>query len=416
MKQRQGMQAAQHRVNEPAPRLPTIFALTGLRAFAAAWVVLYHFRDDVKRLFPRSEPAWPFLDSGYVGVDIFFILSGFIIAYTYLNQFQTVRPKSYGRFLWLRLARLYPVHLFTLAIFTLIVIPGHVQDARLAEIGDVLRLDDFWRQLLLAHAWGSTGNHAFNYPAWSISVEWLAYLVFPIAALILGRFRSRAAILGGLVAAVVFNIAAFRIIDAAGKTGEIIWLRIAGEFAAGCFLFLLWRRGWAGTVPWAIATPVLVLASIAATVKLETQYGEIAPVLAAPLYGLAILGLAYQRDAVAWLMALRPLVYLGEASYSLYMTHAIVQRYVWEYIPSTDYVADSLAVRAFLLVSYALLLTGMAVLTYELVEQPSRNLMRRMAAVRPRTRRREAEREPAAADVASFGTGQPQDYPRAGHL
>ena len=411
MKQRQGMQAARHQVNEPASRLPTIFALTGLRAFAAAWVVIYHFRDDVKRLFPRSEPAWPFLDSGYVGVDIFFILSGFIIAYTYLDQFETVRPRSYARFLWLRLARLYPVHLFTLAVFTLIVIPGHVQDAGLSDIGDVLRLGDVRRQLFLVHAWGTTGNHAFNYPAWSISVEWLAYLVFPIAALVLARFQSRRAMAAGLAAAFVSNIVAFQLIDAAGNTGEIIWVRIGGEFAAGCFLFLLWRKRWADNAPWTLATPVLVVASIAATLKLETAYGEIAPVLAAPLYGLAILGLAYQRDAVGSAMALRPLVYLGEASYSLYMTHAIVQRYVWEYIPSTDYVAESLAMRAFVLASYALLLAGMAVLTYEVVEQPSRNLMRRLVSARP------GRAQPAAvAETAAFSAVQPRDYPRAGHL
>lgn len=402
-------------MNEQPSRLPTLRALTGLRAFAAAWVVLYHFRDDVKRLFPGSEPAWPFLDSGYVGVDIFFILSGFIIAYTYLGQFETVRPRAYGRFLWLRLARLYPVHLFTLALFTLIVIPGHVQDASLSEVGGVLRLEDFRRQLLLAHGWGTTGNHAFNYPAWSISVEWLAYLVFPIGALVLARFRTKRAMAGGLVAAFVFNIVSFQLIDAAGQTGQIIWVRIIGEFAAGCFLFLLWRGRWAAGAPWAMWTPVLAGASVAATLVFETRYGEIAPVLAAPLYGLAILGLAYQRDCVGWLMALPPLVYLGEASYSLYMTHALVQRFAWEYIPSADFVSDSLALRGLVLASYAALLAGMAVLTYELVEQPSRNLMRRLTSSRTRGRQPDAGRT-AATDAKPYAAPQPQDYPRAGRF
>jgi peptidoglycan/LPS O-acetylase OafA/YrhL len=374
-------------VNGPTARLPTILPLTGLRAFAASWVVLYHFRDDIKRLMPRSEPAWPFLDAGYVGVDIFFILSGFIITYTYLGQFGSIRARGYGRFLWLRLARIYPVHLFTLAIFASIVVPGHVQDVRPGDILDVVRLEDFRRQIVLLHAWGTTGNHAWNYPAWSISAEWLAYLVFPVAALGLARVVRPGAAWAGVAAALAFNLATFLAIDAAGMTGDIIWVRILGEFGAGCFLFLLWRDRRAGLVPWRVVTPALVFASIVATMAFEAAFGEIAPVLAAPLYGFAILGLAHQQDRAAWFMALRPLVYLGEASYSLYMTHAIVQRFTWEYVPSGDFTGENPAIRLLVLAGYAVLLLGAAVLTYELVEQPARNLMRRVtdrgAAPRP---------------------------------
>ena len=252
-------------------------ALTGLRALASAWVVLYHFRDDIKLLAPTSEPLWPLLDSGYAGVDVFFVLSGFIISYTYLSRLSTPNARESGRFLWLRLARLYPVHLFTLLIFAVIIAPGGVRDASLADIWANLTSGDFFRQLFLVHAWGTDGNHAWNYPAWSISSEWFAYLLFPLAALGLIRIANSRQAIGGFVASNVFNIATFLLIAAIGMQGEIIGVRIIGEFAAGCFLYLLWRQRWGFDLRWDLLTPALAVAAGAVTMWVAT-FSDIAPV------------------------------------------------------------------------------------------------------------------------------------------
>jgi peptidoglycan/LPS O-acetylase OafA/YrhL len=366
-----------------------LHALTGLRAFAAAWVVLYHFRADIKLLAPSLEPLWPLLDSGYAGVDVFFVLSGFIISYTYLSRLGRPAGSETGRYLWLRLARLYPVHLFMLAIFAVILVPGGFREARPADILTNLTSEDFFRQILLMHAWTTDGNHAWNYPAWSISSEWFAYLVFPIAALGLARVvRARSALLG-FAASNLFNLATFAIIAAAGYQGEIILVRIVGEFAAGCFLYLLWRQGWGSAAPWALLTPVFAVAAGAVTMWVSSM-DEVAPVVAAPLYGGLIYGLSLQRDVLSRLLSTRLLVYAGEASYALYMTHAVVQRFAWEYIPATDFTGDSRAVRAAVLAAYALLLGVAAILTYEVIEKPSREWMRKL-----RLRRQPRTAEPA---------------------
>jgi len=352
-------------------------ALTGLRAFAAAWVVLYHFRADIKLLMPRSEPVWPLMDSGYAGVDVFFVLSGFIITYTYLEQLKEPGRAATLRFLGFRLARIYPVHLFTLAVFAVIVTPGSITAAGPSDIWRNIASTDFVRQLVLIHGWGWDGNRAWNYPAWSISSEWMAYLAFPAVALMLGRVRTLGAAGAGLIAAHTFNIASFLVIAGIGMEGDIIGVRIVGEFLAGCFLLLVWRRGWAADARWDRITPALAIASVAGTVA-ANEIGSIAPVLAAPLYCGLIYGLALERDALSRWLSLRWAVYAGEASYGLYMTHAVVQRFVWEYLPSGDYLGANIVVRGGVLLLYALLLAAAAVATYEAIEKPARVLVRKL--------------------------------------
>lgn len=355
-----------------------LHALTGLRAFAAAWVVLYHFRADIKLLMPRSEPLWPVMDSGYAGVDVFFVLSGFIITYTYLGQLKEPGRTATLRFLGFRLARVYPVHLFTLLVFTVIITPGGFTGVRLNDIWDNLtETNQFLWQVLLLHAWGWNGNYSWNYPAWSISAEWMAYLAFPAVALVLARVRTLAGAAVGLGASHAFNLVSFLVIAQLGMEGEIIGVRIVGEFLAGCFLLLVWRRGWAADARWDRLTPAFAVASLAGTVA-ANEIGSVAPVLAAPLYCGLIYGLALERDALSRWLSLRWAVYAGEASYALYMTHAIVQRFVWEYLPPGDYLGSNALVRAGVVLLYGGLLAAAAVATYEAIEKPARKLVRRL--------------------------------------
>ena len=83
-------------------------ALTALRFFAAMWVVLYHFWPNLSADMPTL------VAKGYLGVELFFTLSGFILCHVYLDQVAAGRF-DFGAFLWARLARVYPLHLATLA-------------------------------------------------------------------------------------------------------------------------------------------------------------------------------------------------------------------------------------------------------------------------------------------------------------
>lgn len=128
-----------------------IKALTGLRIVAALWVVLFHFRPMLGDASPDFRDALaPVLNCGAQGVDLFFILSGFVLTYNYLDRMgRSWSTRATLHFLWLRLARVWPVYLVTLhlaalwVIFTLHV--GHVPSPDAASLTAV----SYVRQILL---------------------------------------------------------------------------------------------------------------------------------------------------------------------------------------------------------------------------------------------------------------------------
>lgn len=88
-------------------------ALTGVRGVAAVWVVLLHLSQSLKGTIGLTETA-PLIQSGFLGVDLFFILSGAVMYHVHGADFLQYRIKSHWAFLKLRFARVYPLHAFCL--------------------------------------------------------------------------------------------------------------------------------------------------------------------------------------------------------------------------------------------------------------------------------------------------------------
>ena len=168
-----------------------IKALTGLRIIAAVWVVLFHFRSLLRDATPGFLDALtPVLNCGAQGVDLFFILSGFVLTWNYLDRMGgSWSTRATLHFLWLRLARVWPVYLVTLhlaalwVIFTLHV--GHVPSQEIYRFTAI----SYVRQVLLVQLWFQPffDNSSWDGPAWSISAEWLAYLLFGLLVLVIFR-------------------------------------------------------------------------------------------------------------------------------------------------------------------------------------------------------------------------------------
>src|SRR3712207_2226611 len=163
--------------------------LTRLRFFLIGWVVLYHL--DLLLHVTHGLP-WlaPVLRHGYLGVDGFFLLSGFALWLGY-----GARPPrgaaGIGRFLLRRVAKIWPLHLVALVALALLV-------GALLAAGVTIReperfaARDFVLQLFLVHAWETTQRFSWNYPSWALSVEWAGYLAFPLVLLLLRRLPTAA--------------------------------------------------------------------------------------------------------------------------------------------------------------------------------------------------------------------------------
>jgi peptidoglycan/LPS O-acetylase OafA/YrhL len=294
--------------DEAGPIAPAdLRPLTALRFVAAAWVVLY--------------TCWPFLDvgftphlasKGYLGVELFFVLSGFILSHVYLEAFGT-RRFGYRSFLWARIARVYPLHLVTLLGVMALALGAAA--AGIAMQARVIDWPSLPANLLMLHAWGLAPEAAFNHPSWSISAEWFAYLTFPVFAAGAWALRARpwlavAAASAALLALyVVFqSLAGFPLTQATIRWGA---LRIVPCFALGCALYLVHRKG---GVPRPGLLSALSVVLIFATASLQIWDGVI--VL---LGGLLILSLGSLDNVRAGPLSSRFAVWLGEISYALYM-------------------------------------------------------------------------------------------------
>jgi peptidoglycan/LPS O-acetylase OafA/YrhL len=338
-----------------------IATLTGIRGFAALWVVLYHVRHQIAGVYPDWPLANRLVMSGYFGLDLFAFLSGFIIAYTYCERLQSPSLSSTRRYLWLRFVRTYPLHLFVLILFLLVSAGLEGWQSWLAVPRDLT----FVRQLLLLHGLGLEHQFAWNVPSWSLSSEWACYLVFPALAPILLRINSGIVAMLLAVTTLGLTVSCLILLGYPRLDASLAWgvLRIGGEFLTGCWMYRVhnsgltarWPMGWIGLLALALAIGSVLFAD--------------APALTVAALALLILALAQNEQPMRMLFGNRVSVYLGEISFSIYMLH-------WLVIQNAEHWGlPALPVSWRLPALLAVILVGSA-LSYHLIEQVSRRRLR----------------------------------------
>jgi peptidoglycan/LPS O-acetylase OafA/YrhL len=282
----------------------------GLRIIAAGAVVILHYSDyfkdvDVGRFMVAH--TWHF----NLFVDLFFVVSGFVIARQYFGRVDDVA--SIGRFLWRRLARIYPLHLATLAFYVALAGALHFSAAR-TDNPARYPLSDLPAQFLLLHAF--VGERlTFNFPSWSLSAEMFCYLLFPLVALIAQR-RKEAVVALVALTALANSLWAW----AAGTTPWADWINQGGAFRAlpafslgmTCYLYRDRIARWP-TIPGALA------ASLAAFIVL----GSWLPTMTALIAIYTIATLAIQADCAGHATLLSRLRFdrWSPLTYSCYMLH-----------------------------------------------------------------------------------------------
>jgi len=347
-----------------------IRGLTGLRGVAALTVFLAHTHETLGERglnLPVSNLAQRLFLNGGRQVDIFFVLSGFIMAMTYRAWFaDTVARSGYCKFLQRRFARIYPLHFVMLLAVIAMVIAAHVTGANTRLGLARFQFKALPEQFLLIHAWNLFGHGVdqWNPPSWSISIEALAYLVFPFAIFLTNgwaKTRPWVLVIGAVVCGFALNAVIPWGID--GIPGIAL-----SEFLLGCAVFNVASSGianWFKSELGALAAVLILVVAYALTPDIGFDIG----VAAAPL----LLALCAD-NAVSRALGGRVLFFLGEISYSIYLGHFLFSSISYR-IVSVDWMRTGPLAAAAGIAFIVAFVLGLSTLTYYTVELPARNLL-----------------------------------------
>ncbi|MEJ2868909.1 acyltransferase [Actinomycetospora sp. OC33-EN08] len=363
---------------QPRPAAPTglIPSLVGIRGYLALIVVVVHLAPFAVALVPATEAFFlPFWHHGYVVLDLFFVLSGFVISSGYARTFARWPGwPTFGKFLWARLSRFYPVHLAVLAVMVAAVLGSRAVGREIPHGGDLTW--DLLRQVTLTSGWGGADALTWNGPVWSLSAEWACYLVLPVLLPLVQRLRTpTAAVLGYVVACAIPLVCySFLGFDDGTITYGMPLPRAFGAFLAGCALYQLAAVGsripqWLGRV----TGPVVAVAVLAIVVAASLGYPSM---LALPVVGLVVPALAQRHGLVDRFLSTRVSLLGGEYSVALFLVHV-----PWILAASLVVNPRTFPGPAWGVVGILLLVAGafvLAWLAYVVVERPAQRWMRRL--------------------------------------
>lgn len=349
-----------------------IDSLTSLRFFAAVAVFVHHMdflsrspSPDLQRYF-----SWGF--EGFAGVQFFFILSGFVISYSFSLR-QSQGGFAFSDFLFFRAARLFPLHWVTMIAAILLY--------QVFTYGNATVLHFLAHIFLFQSAVADTGFYfGFNGVSWSISTEMFFYLGF---CLVVARgSRTLFALWLGLLAIIFANTL---IADMSNIfTTWLLYINPVFRFIDFLTGMLLYR---------AFAARPLSMSYAAAT---RAELGAIAVVVLALVFaivrqvgiqwrwdlyyilpmGLMVYVFAHQAGAVSRLLAWRPLVLLGDASFALYMIHQLIINAGLRFFTPETLVSRQTA--AAICLAILVVGIGLSVLVYLQFEKPLNLWLRRL--------------------------------------
>lgn len=344
--------------------MPRYLTLHGLRGLMALWVFVSHL-VAIAWLPTGALPApWNTLLNGAHAVDVFIILSGFVI--THLIQ---TNPQSYGHYIWRRFCRLYPLFFFAVSLALVGVYAGFTP----IHFDETKTIAHYAVHLTMFHGlvpndWLQNAQGSLLTPAWSVSLEWQFYLVAPFALALAARSARLAVTLG------ILCLLAHRVFPS--------WL--GSHYSYDGFLPLKIGFFFLGSISWfgmqrllairetktrllfyaATTAPLLVILSVNHYLGVLVWMAALLPILAGE-----------DRPAARILNA-KPWLLLGTWSYSIYLLHELVIHAVIFLFP---HLGGGLGVPRLLWLSAISIPATLlfSALTYHFIEKPGMALARR---------------------------------------
>ncbi|MEH2446016.1 MAG: acyltransferase [Nostoc sp.] len=367
-----------------------INSLTSLRGIAALIVVIHHFSYYALPKTGSTLSAYSdFFRNGYLWVDFFFILSGFIMSHVYIEDFLLrVKFYNYRSYLFSRFARIYPLHIFILSLFVGLEIIKIFLTNNFTFTGK-FNLTALFANIFLLQAFDLNCpplfwcNTYWNEPAWSISVEFVIYCIFPFLLFLLLKNSEKNDLI--IYVFSLFSILLL-IIFTRGNLDSIIGIpsiaRCGLECVLGIITYKIYRRD---KYKKYFNLNLLAIIAITWIIIIMNYYWHhlrsLHDWLILPAFSLLILAVSVNNNSViSKILNSRLMLYLGTISYSIYMVHWFVQelsKIFWIYKfhhvfgkNFTEYEAlTSLGV-------FLMIIILAASLTYKFVEVPMRNYLK----------------------------------------
>jgi peptidoglycan/LPS O-acetylase OafA/YrhL len=353
-----------------------IVALTSLRGLAAVSVVAMHFsatmQDNASGNFPSLAPH------GELAVDVFFVLSGFILGYTYLDSFRQKEGLSaYRNFLVKRAARILPLNIAIVLFLegSALITTALFGSSAFRHVRTDHALLDSSTNILMLPGLG-IGN-SINWPSWSISVEFLAYFLFPV--FLIGIFESGRFV---FIVSCTLAVLLLLVVCATGvhlspdgfNNQPLPWRDISrciSEFVLGLATYRVYRSERLNSYFGHDLAAILLGSCIGGLILLKES-----EILMLPFFPALVLALSLNKGRISKILASRVPYFLGTISFSLYLVHdnlrAVIATLVRHFHPALLSPPAAMAVAA---ISTGLMIVP-AWFCYHLIEKPGRYFLR----------------------------------------
>jgi peptidoglycan/LPS O-acetylase OafA/YrhL len=366
-------------------RTSYISNLTPLRGIAALLVAVFHFEMAIARFVPAAKTM--FFEKCYLMVDLFFVMSGFIILHVYGQDFrQSLSKQRLRNFFVARFARIYPLHFFSLLLLVIIVIC-------FAPAGDYPNAMQFPSAIpsnfLLLQSFYVHKIYTWNIPSWSISAEVAAYIFFPVLAYFVGRKRKLSVlVLTILVIAIYLSIMyvlprrnplypQIPVPHNINTTYDYGFLRGIAGFVTGMLMYLLYQSEKVRTIFQKDLPSLITLVLLLAAMHFAVNDG-----FCVLLFALIVLCFACNNGNIHRLCNNRVLQYLGLISYSIYLMQIFFQDPFskgWRLPGVTGFGRGKQNIEGWsglmYCAIYLLLLVAVSSVTYYVIESPCRKFI-----------------------------------------
>lgn len=304
-----------------------IQTLTPLRGIGALCIVACHYVN----LFAFAEQKYIFqphflgllIEKGYLWVDFFFMLSGFVIFHVYHTRFsEGINKHNYRKLLVARFAIIYPLHLFTLLFLVALQLPIYLVAPQYAFSEEYFPLIGLFTNLTLL---GAIGNfpYGWNDVSWAVGTEWYTYMIFPfLLPLFLRNSSWRITLNCSLPIILLFGLSRLSIMTPGTLLLQHDYglVRCLLGFTLGIGIYQIYQKGWLRR--FLSSDYAFLLAWIWIITVMLTKGHDVWTI---PGFALLVISGALNRGKASKILNVRGLVYLGEISFSIYLVHGVLR-------------------------------------------------------------------------------------------